>query len=381
MDKSLSASDRAVVPQRAADRSLALDILRAVACCLVIGSHLEIQTSPSSLLAAWNRGGWIGVDLFFVLSGFLVSGILFREYQLRGTIDLRRFLVRRALRIYPAFYLFLLLTSVTIAIFAKNYTMIGPGRLLPECFFLQNYIPGTWGHTWSLAVEEHFYIGIAILIFALIGLRCDLRRWWIPMIFVCTAAAALAFRISRESDPHYQTRGQLLFPTHLRMDSLGFGVLLSYLWNFHGQRLRRICHPLRWLLLASGCLLLLPAFIWPQSTPAVLTVGLTGFYLGAGAILLSLSLGRIPVNFLTSGLGLVGTRSYSIYLWHAPVVTWVMPKAGPYLNSVHAMVVVIVALAICVAIGFLMAWIVEVPVLRFRERFFPSREHDLTAES
>ena len=82
-----------------------LDILRCVAVVLVMIHHAGI--SPF-----FTRVGWIGVDLFFVLSGFLISGLLFSEYQRRGSIDFKRFFIRRGLKIYPAFYVFLLLTAM-----------------------------------------------------------------------------------------------------------------------------------------------------------------------------------------------------------------------------------------------------------------------------
>jgi len=97
-------------------RLVVLDALRALAVLLVIGRHLRIpySLSPESgtrvFAELWQRGGWIGADLFFVLSGFLVSGLLFREHQQHGRVSLGRFFVRRGLKIYPAFYAFLAAT-------------------------------------------------------------------------------------------------------------------------------------------------------------------------------------------------------------------------------------------------------------------------------
>jgi peptidoglycan/LPS O-acetylase OafA/YrhL len=122
-----------------------MDVLRAVACLLVVNSHLGYGRGTHSIWQAISHGGWIGVDLFFVLSGFLVSGVLFREYRIRGQIDVGRFLARRALRIYPAFYLFLAITSLAIAVLAKDRMMIASPRLFPELFFVQKYFPALGG--------------------------------------------------------------------------------------------------------------------------------------------------------------------------------------------------------------------------------------------
>ena len=85
-------------------RNRNLDALRAVAILLVLGRHFEY-------FRLWSQVGWAGVDLFFVLSGFLISGLLFAEWKQRGSIGIARFYVRRGLKIYPAFYVFLAMTA------------------------------------------------------------------------------------------------------------------------------------------------------------------------------------------------------------------------------------------------------------------------------
>src|SRR5262249_60135649 len=104
-----------------------------------------------------HRIGWMGVDLFFVLSGFLVSGVLFREYQRHQGLQVGRFLARRGFKIYPGFYLLLLATWAMGASAGPRGAITTP-QLLREAFYLQSYVPGFWSHTWSLAVEEHFYL-------------------------------------------------------------------------------------------------------------------------------------------------------------------------------------------------------------------------------
>src|SRR5215472_2350919 len=122
-----------------------LDVLRGVAVVLVLGRHmgsvpLDVPFVTQSALHLWLHTGWIGVDLFFVLSGFLVSGLLFREYGRLGEVHAGRFLVRRGLRIYPAFYAFLLSTSIAIG-------TLGNRQFFAEATFVQNYVPGLWDHT------------------------------------------------------------------------------------------------------------------------------------------------------------------------------------------------------------------------------------------
>src|SRR5437764_14402875 len=95
-------------------RNQSLDILRAIAVLLVMGRHFPYYET-------WGRIGWIGVDLFFVLSGFLISGLLFREYAQTGTISFYRFVVRRCFKIWPAFYFFLFCMAVAIVLSRQQF--------------------------------------------------------------------------------------------------------------------------------------------------------------------------------------------------------------------------------------------------------------------
>ena len=125
-------------------RVFELDVLRGVAILLVMGVHVPAYPIWSTV------GGW-GVDLFFVLSGFLISNLLFTEYRTNGSIRLGRFFARRALKLYPSFYL---LIAVTLAYcFFWKVPVIGQ-ELLGEMILTQNYIGSIWGHTWSLAEPE-----------------------------------------------------------------------------------------------------------------------------------------------------------------------------------------------------------------------------------
>src|SRR4051794_7562171 len=127
--------------QPSATRLASLDVLRAVAIFLVLGRHMPPFTSSSAsapmltFLHAWECGGWIGVDLFFVLSGFLVAGLLFREHQLFGTIRYGHFLARRGLKIYPAFYV--MLGAVVWFAAAHRHTFVSWPTLLSEILFVQ----------------------------------------------------------------------------------------------------------------------------------------------------------------------------------------------------------------------------------------------------
>lgn len=351
-----------------------LDVLRAVAILLVFGSHKEA-------FALWSRVGWVGVDLFFVLSGFLVSGLLFKEYLRFGRINPKRFLIRRGLKIYPAFYLFLLVSLLVKLIFRVE---IPVKSVLSETFFLQNYVPGLWAHTWSLAVEEHFYL-LLIAVFFLAQRRARREANAFRRLPHITILVSLLILIARTLTSYYVQPHDLLthyFPTHLRLDSILFGVLLSYYDHFfHDAFVAFIAGKTRLIFLASCCLIS-PCLFFDHENFFMPTIGLTLLYLGFGGLLVVSLYGSHALPRFISKLWLpvenvlarVGLYSYSIYLWHVIIATWgilfVRRVLHQTLNSQLEFLLYAVASIAC---GILMAKLVEMPVLRLRNRYYPAR--------
>jgi peptidoglycan/LPS O-acetylase OafA/YrhL len=357
-------------------RLAALDVLRAVAVFLVLGRHMpDAMAALAWPLQLWQRGGWIGVDLFFVLSGFLVSGLLFQEWERFGAIDYPRFLVRRSLKIHPPFYVLLLATWVIGHFLGKQ---IAPATLLSEAAFVQNYGPALFPHTWSLAVEEHFYLLLPVLLLGLGKLQAYSRDPLPVLGTVCLAGAAtvLATRlISAECSMDGFHLKSHLFPTHLRIDSLLFGVLLSCAWQTRRTALTAWVLKWRALLVAIAAVLFAPAFAFPLRPGAetlLATLGLTGFYIASGiTLLLALTSGG-TLNAFTRGLAKIGRNSYSIYLWHIPVLFWVAEPVGNWL-SLNAAQQLLTYLALSIGIGVALSKTIEVPFLALRDRWMPSR--------
>ena len=366
---------------RSKRRILELDVLRFVAVVLVMGRHMTpCPEAESGWLATvtetWQRGGWIGVDLFFVLSGFLVSGLLFHEYARRGAVDVKRFLIRRGLKIYPAFWAFIAFTIVVRLVIHRDGALHG---LAGELLFLQNYLPRMWNHTWSLAVEEHFYVFLALVVVLLVRRAhrrgTDQRAFAsMPVVFALVALVTLALRLLTAHLVPRWDQDVHMFPTHLRIDSLQFGVLLSWLWTTKG-RLRLRGTASRALVLLAGTALLAPPFAVSIATPWMSVWGVMLLWLGSGAVLISLMNARVPDNVVTRFAGRLGAHSYSIYLWHMVAERWMtrevltlLPDAWAGSWPVYAGVYFVLTFAV----GTAMSRLVEVPVLRLRDRLFPS---------
>lgn len=358
-------------------RNIGLDLLRILAVLLVIGRHLDLPESCPIVLRRIAEGGWVGVDLFFVLSGFLVSSLLFREYKRNGSVNMKRFLIRRGFKIYPAFWLFLLVTLITLQYQGQN---IGLREVLGELLFMQNYLGSLWDHTWSLAVEEHFYIGLAFLVTSMVTSYSVKPFRRVPAVFAIVAVGCFALRLLNLTlFPEYSHRAYL-FGTHIRIDSLMFGVLIAYLWNFHEFEKRTARVPSS-VLIVVAIILLSPAFVFPLETNKwVSIVGVVFFYSGAGFLLVAALRWETSKSFAVRTIAGLGAASYSIYLWHMPVATWgysfVSRTIGYDSYSLYLFNAVIGA---CV-FGWLLNRLIENPILMIRDRFFPSCSRALSTE-
>ena len=356
-------------------RVVQLDLIRFAAIMLVLGDHMlpcpeETNAVVHWITKIWARGGWSGVDLFFVLSGFLVSGLIFKEYKKTGGFAAGRFLIRRGFKIYPSFWLLIAATWAYTSFRGLEFTQ---DELWGELLFIQNYYDHIWNQTWSLAVEEHFYVFLALLCFLAVKIRKQDPFELIPKLFAFFAIACFLMRFYITMN--FQFRFYDYYsPSHLRFDSLFFGVLISYLWHFKdlGNN-SRLLNSRNWIA-AMGVLMFVPFFVFEMPvTPWLLSIGLIGGYLGSGCVLLALMKTDVGNNLAVNYAARIGKYSYSIYLWHMAVVRWVIPEAAidPQANwflysSVY--------LFFSILGGIILSKTVEYPMLKLRDWLFPSRD-------
>jgi peptidoglycan/LPS O-acetylase OafA/YrhL len=336
-------------------RNSTLDVLRAVAILLVFGRHSEG-------MPFLGRFGWAGVDLFFVLSGFLVSGLLFREYRERGAVDPARFLIRRGFKIYPQFYF---LIALTVGGMLLAGLPVHGKPFAAEVAFFQNYTPGLWDHTWSLAVEEHFYILLAagLTLMARRGGSDPFRR--LPLWLGGLSAAILLLRVATWRLNPATSLYIHIAPSHLRMDSLMAGVLLSYFHHFHAERVAAFARRFRDWISPVSIALLAPLSFLLQEDPFMYTIGFTMVAAGFVLLLLSTLYPARPREMGRGGrmMAALGRVSYAFYLWHGPAIV-----LTARLNLSH-----FAAIGISFAATLAMAWLttqwIENPMLRLRDRW------------
>jgi peptidoglycan/LPS O-acetylase OafA/YrhL len=358
-----------------------LDFLRGIAIVLVLFRHQFVSDFT-------QKAGWIGVDLFFVLSGFLVSGLLFKEYQRFGNIRPGLFLIRRGFKIYPIYFLFYVLYLGPIVIKRK----FDLGGFLSDMFFVQNYVRG-WGYayapSWSLAVEEHFYFGFAMLM--LVGISANMfnvaeekAKSTISAFELLTVAVmVLCLFLRIFSNLHFPEYGaRLITMTHLRIDSLLAGVLISYWYHFRHAAFVRFINANKKILLAVVVILVsfTPLLEYTESFFAK-TIGFTMLYTAFGIVLawfladpkINNRLDAMLTPRVVGAVSKIGFASYSIYIIHT-FVNYVF-ALGLQLGglSVPSIVVFVATSAISIGCGLAMTAHVEKYFLSLRDRYYPAR--------
>jgi peptidoglycan/LPS O-acetylase OafA/YrhL len=321
------------------ERNQSLDVLRGIAILLVLGRH-------SFYFSLWHRVGWIGVDLFFVLSGFLISGLFFAEFKRTARLDLKRFFIRRGFKIYPPYYFFvlLLLPFTFHQVTAADVT------------FMQSYFPAFWGHGWSLSIEEHFYVLLPFVLLTSAKLRPRSNFAWIPYAL----PVLLAFCLLMRSRLGAHATHQMMDATHLHLDALFVGVTLSWMHHF---TLRGIRTSHGALLGIVGLALLVPACLFDLESFPMYTWGFTSNLLGFSCILVWAL--NTPFVAKIPALSTIGRYSYSIYLWHWPIAGL---AALMWRNTLASFAAYILA---ALSVGVAMSEIIEVPMLNLRDRLIP----------
>jgi peptidoglycan/LPS O-acetylase OafA/YrhL len=312
---------------------------------------------PHGFLAPYSVYGALGVDLFFALSGFIITHRLLEEHRQTGAISLRAFYRRRLFRIVPPILVFLFMISVLGLAF--RVIPLDLKQIAASAFFYRNYysspVAASWytGHFWSLSVEEHFYLlwpGLLVLA----GIRRG--KWLAPTL-------AVAFAAWRVLDQHYQWIGAFApnlrgspARTDYRLDGLLWGCALAFLWQNTATRgwLQR------WFgttaLIAAAATMVLVLWIHPPAYEALLAL--------LFPVVLASTLAR-PASAISKLLSLaplvwLGRISYSLYVWQQLFV----PTRGLPL-PLGAMQIFPLNLALALAVAAASYYLVEQPPLRW----------------
>lgn len=337
-------------------RKMTLDVVRGIAILLVLLFHFRMPLGVpllETLLSPFTRVGWAGVDLFFVLSGFLVGRVILGEAAAPDGFGYRRFFFRRALRLWPALYVYL--GALWLAGGSEGWRMVWPVLL-----HVQNYTDWAPSHLWSLAVEEHFYL-VGALVLPLL-LRGGHRRVLAVLAAVVVACLVLRLAALAAGVPQLAVQWQ----TQYRLDGLALGVMLAACAVHRPHWLERAGRhrPVLFAVAAGGF--------------AALVIGDSVFHHGIGftiaaiasaALLVAMLDARIPAALLLPArmVAWLGTIAYSLYLWHASVGR-VAEALAPAIGLTHPLLVFAFKFVLAIAVAALLYALVERPAMRLRDR-------------
>lgn len=305
-----------------------LDGLRAIAVIGIIIYHLNRQ---------WLKGGFLGVDTFFVISGYLITSLLLKEYEETGIINLKQFWIRRIKRLLPAVLALLLVVGLATLIFEPQQIVRVKHDMLAALFYVSNwwYIAKDVNyfeqfsfmplkHLWSLAIEEQFYLFFP---FVLVILLLTIKKYRnVTLIFwIVSLISLLAMVIISQPNVGYS---RVYFGTDTRLQTLLLGVILAFMWPPFKLKanppavLQRTIDGVG----IAGLVMLIILFFTVSDNSSWIYNG--GFYLISGMTLLIIASVVHPTTILAKVLShpvlvYIGKRSYSLYLWHFAVISFV----------------------------------------------------------
>jgi peptidoglycan/LPS O-acetylase OafA/YrhL len=351
--------------------SPALDGLRGIALILVLVYHFAGVAGPFP-------GGWSGVDVFFVLSGFLITGLILDERKLHGRVSLRLFYARRALRLLPALLVMLAIWCGLLLLFhGQNWFGAVPNgpkhggtvAVVPALEHVAlvltygiNWVHALFqghaplGHLWSLAVEEQFYIVWPFLLLFFLRLPSARRVW--PVLALAFASAALPFFLYDGG----LGKNRIYFGTDTRAVGLLLGAAAAIIW--HRRRTRGLAPRLpavrAWI--GVGFVACVVAVLANLPVKFLIAPALLGLAVAQVVPYLVDHPTSVMARSMSFGwLTWIGKRSYALYLWHYLWATWTHP-----LPLIYGMPLGVAGAVACAALSW---HFVEAPALRYAKRF------------
>jgi peptidoglycan/LPS O-acetylase OafA/YrhL len=355
-----------------------LDHLRALAIIAVFLYHYGggMFGHHPAWLAHVCQFGWSGVDLFFVLSGYLIGGQLLRVVADGRQISIRDFYIQRFLRIMPVYWAVLALYFVFPQLIERSH--------LPPLWrfltFTQNFGLGeseglAFSQVWSLCIEEHFYLVLPTLLVGFSAWEWRRHGLWVAGLLMVLGCALRAYFWILVQAGHARWYGAIYYPTYSHLDGLVVGVSIAAIFTFYPRQRAQLQKHSYWVL-AGGVAVLYVASVVIDANQTSLASTIFGFPLvavGFGCMVISALSPNCFLYRLSSPITrMIAILSYSIYLIHKIVIFMVQKSAEILKIDVDGTLMFL----LCVLCTFFAAWVlyalVERPFLRLRECIYPA---------
>ncbi len=360
------------------NRLAGLDHLRTLATLLVFMYHYGHQFHSPSWLTVAGKYGWTGVDLFFVLSGYLIASKLFTKIGKNQKISLKSFFINRFFRIVPA-YLVVVTLYLCLPILRESGSLAPLWKYLT---FTQNLgldlrLHPTFSHAWSLCIEEQFYLMLPLILMALVSFNAVTKGAAILAgLFVAGFFArliswySLVLPFSSASDYWAYWWKWLYYPTYCRLDGLLFGVSIAALFQFKPTWKAQLQKYGNLLLLASLSVLTGALYLCrDEKTFSSSIYGFPLFDFGYGLLVLSaLCRSCILFRYRSTTTYKLAVLSYSIYLIHKSTIHLTQDFFAAHHIDPKGNVMFLLSIIATVAGACLLNQLIEKPFLKFRER-------------
>jgi peptidoglycan/LPS O-acetylase OafA/YrhL len=349
-----------------------LDHLRALAISYVFIYHYAVLFKHPAWLGPLADFGWSGVDLFFVLSGFLIGGQLLGRVASGQETSIKDFYVQRFLRIMPAYW-------VVLAFYFAIPAVIERGQLPPlwrfltftQNFGLNNQVHGAFSHAWSLCIEEHFYLVLPCLIFIF-----SARRWWQGAIcfaglLVVLGGAARAYCLTRVMAGDGNWSELIYYPTYCHLDGLIIGVAVAAISAFYPQQWSWL-ERRGYVWLFAGLALVYAAYALDegQNEFASTVFKFPLVAMGFGLIVIASVSRDSFLNRSSAVTKWIAVLSYSIYLIHKIVIHLLQGTAKALHIAPNSTLMFVLCIAGSIAAAYALNIVVERPFMRLRDRLF-----------
>jgi peptidoglycan/LPS O-acetylase OafA/YrhL len=355
-------------------RLTGLDTLRALAIALVLLTHYNGFVARGSTFGFIGDVGWAGVDLFFVLSGYLIGNQLMAPAARGESLSLKTFFARRLLRTLPNYYVvlavYLLLPHSPIA--GKAMTPVWRYLTFTQNIGLQ--YGEMFTHSWSLCIEEQFYLVLPLAVLALVGTRRSPRLLW------CAIGAAIAAGITARGIAFMNGQEAFAAPvyyaTYARFDELLPGVAIAMLKNFHPALFDRILKHGNALLAAGLGMAGAVLYGVKNEAPSLFLASTFGFSLVAFGFALLTCAALSPRSLLNRvripGAASLALWSYAVYLVHKPVFMALRPELERRGIDPTSPLTIVAVMAAGIFGGWVLYRLVETPFMRLRARWYPA---------